>query len=63
MGLGEAPTTVTNMDYKPVNPKDIPVNVSNNYEASEVLVTLDMVDNFNVHTLVQNKKNVEEGNS
>lgn len=52
---------VTNKDYKPVNPKDIPIGQINNVGTDEVRFNIDMVDNFNVRVLIQDNHNLGRG--
>lgn len=47
-----------NSDYRPVNPKDIPVNTKdtpapNNNPTEEVSVSIDMVDNYNLRIFMK----------
>jgi hypothetical protein len=51
------------MDYKPVNPKNIPTGFEdqgnvNNFGTDEVKFNIDMVDNFDVRVLIQDNHNL-----
>lgn len=50
-----------NTDYRPVNPKDIPIDTKdapkpNNHPVEEVRVHIDMVDNYNMRIFMKDNK-------